>query len=78
MRIENGKLIMVTAGIEEYRLYWTDLADTDMRCGNELKIVRKYFGNRVILGYSFSYETKSVSGILMCSCLSVSAGASFP
>ena len=45
---------------------------------NELKIVRKYFGNRVILGYSFSYETKSVSGILMCSCLSVSDGASFP
>ena len=45
---------------------------------NELKIVRKYFGNRVILGYSFSYETKSVSGILMCSCLSVSSGASFP
>ena len=37
MRIENGKLIMFTAGIEEYRLYWTDLADTDMRCGNEVK-----------------------------------------
>ena len=30
MRIENGKLIMFTAVIEEYRLYWTDLADTDM------------------------------------------------
>ena len=46
MRIENGKLIMFTAGIEEYRLYWTDLADTDMRCGNEVQCwnstVRKY------------------------------------
>lgn len=29
MRIENGKLIMFTVGIEEYRLYRTDLADTD-------------------------------------------------
>lgn len=29
MRIENGKLIMFTVGIEEYRLYRMDLADTD-------------------------------------------------
>lgn len=42
MRIENGKLIMFTAGIEEYRLYWTDLSDTDMRCGNEVKCEGTY------------------------------------
>ena len=36
IRIENGKLIMFTVGIEEYRLYWTDLAVTVMRYGNEV------------------------------------------
>ena len=45
---------------------------------NELKKVRKHFGNHLILSYSFSYETKSVSGILRWSCLSVSAASSFP